>query len=494
MGPAHSTIVNHTTSRLCIITFPHSDHIYYTYSGLYVVEPGQSGVVESTPDALGLKIGLVYDINPKTHELFYARFVSKNDAVLNISEVSNDDISWYGDDIEGYNLGVLKERDKVPLQMALQALRNGAAELNAPTVFEKVARTETASVPPTIDTLKQGAIISNSSQTSTTPTRNSILPNMPSVKVIPPKPLPVSDSSVIGPELSQLKASSLTQLPAVATNSAPFKSVVDISAQEKWEFQLNKMKTLSADAVAKLAQSKADQNLIARHAREQVQARIEIENAQAQMNESLQYTADHKLRLNGLDKKRDSGSKFGRNTHVADSPTSSITNTNDIGSDNEDEKEEYDVNRNGKKKATTHVVDKLSTGKKQNTKKSAVTTLKSVAEENDQESENSSEFHQKIKGGKKKASRNATTVKKPTSRRSKYDDDDDVEVDDEDVEERSDESGDELRNEDDDEEEDDDEDTDKKKKLSTKKVVRNKKARRRSSVGVVSQGCTCSIM
>lgn len=63
---------------------------------MYIVEPGGSVKAEAMPDALGLKIGLIYDANPETKELFFVRFSCKNDTVLNISEIADDDISWYG--------------------------------------------------------------------------------------------------------------------------------------------------------------------------------------------------------------------------------------------------------------------------------------------------------------------------------------------------------------------------------------------------------------
>lgn len=66
------------------------------YNGMYIIEPGASVKVEAMPDTMGLKIGLVYDVIPDRKELRFVRFTCKNDSVLNISEMNEDDVSWYG--------------------------------------------------------------------------------------------------------------------------------------------------------------------------------------------------------------------------------------------------------------------------------------------------------------------------------------------------------------------------------------------------------------
>ena len=63
MGPAQSTVINQSSRRLCIITFNNGDLLYKNYHSMYVLEPGQEGIVEANPDAVGLKIGVVYDTN-----------------------------------------------------------------------------------------------------------------------------------------------------------------------------------------------------------------------------------------------------------------------------------------------------------------------------------------------------------------------------------------------------------------------------------------------
>jgi hypothetical protein len=75
---------------LCVVI------VITAYTCAYVIGPGQSVVVESQPDAIGLKVGIIYDAIPESHEFHYQRFVCKNDSVLNISEVDFEDVSWYG--------------------------------------------------------------------------------------------------------------------------------------------------------------------------------------------------------------------------------------------------------------------------------------------------------------------------------------------------------------------------------------------------------------
>jgi hypothetical protein len=64
---------------------------------MYVLEPGQTSQVEAMPDAVGLKIGVVYQVKEATLELLYTRFFSKNESTFNINVVSeNGEISYFG--------------------------------------------------------------------------------------------------------------------------------------------------------------------------------------------------------------------------------------------------------------------------------------------------------------------------------------------------------------------------------------------------------------
>lgn len=66
------------------------------YQNLYIVEPGTSMVVEAMADPVGLKMGVIVGINLETQELIYQRFQCKNEAIFNISEITGEDISFYG--------------------------------------------------------------------------------------------------------------------------------------------------------------------------------------------------------------------------------------------------------------------------------------------------------------------------------------------------------------------------------------------------------------
>ena len=53
-------------------------------------------VVEAMPDPVGLKMGVIVGINVDSQELIYQRFQCKNEAIFNISEITGEDISFYG--------------------------------------------------------------------------------------------------------------------------------------------------------------------------------------------------------------------------------------------------------------------------------------------------------------------------------------------------------------------------------------------------------------
>ena len=63
---------------------------------MYIVPPGQNQLVETNPDPIGLKLGIIYDVNTDQKDLLYHRFFCKNDGVLNVTEINGQDISYYG--------------------------------------------------------------------------------------------------------------------------------------------------------------------------------------------------------------------------------------------------------------------------------------------------------------------------------------------------------------------------------------------------------------
>lgn len=56
-------------------------------------------VVEAMADPVGLKMGVIVSINLETQELIYQRFQCKNEAIFNISEITGEDISFYGGEV-----------------------------------------------------------------------------------------------------------------------------------------------------------------------------------------------------------------------------------------------------------------------------------------------------------------------------------------------------------------------------------------------------------
>ncbi len=60
------------------------------------MEPGENCKVEANPDAIGLKIGLVYDTKKEKQEMLFHRFTCSNDSVLTITEMEGTDVQFYG--------------------------------------------------------------------------------------------------------------------------------------------------------------------------------------------------------------------------------------------------------------------------------------------------------------------------------------------------------------------------------------------------------------
>lgn len=60
---------------------------------MYIVDPGETKLVEAASDPIGLKIALVYDAQPDGQILKYQRWAIKNDKVLTITGLKNEEIS-----------------------------------------------------------------------------------------------------------------------------------------------------------------------------------------------------------------------------------------------------------------------------------------------------------------------------------------------------------------------------------------------------------------
>lgn len=66
------------------------------YHTLYIIESGENCKVEANPDAIGLKIGVIYDTKIDKQEFLFHRFTCNNDSVLTITEMEGLDIQFYG--------------------------------------------------------------------------------------------------------------------------------------------------------------------------------------------------------------------------------------------------------------------------------------------------------------------------------------------------------------------------------------------------------------
>ncbi len=123
MGAAHCSVVNQTTRPLCVVTFNMADLMYKTYHTMYIVDPGDIQVVEANPDAIGLKVGVIYDAKRFKQEFSFHRFTCQNDCTLTVTSIDGDDIDYYG---EGTNLqgkNTLRELDVDAFNLAASSLR-----------------------------------------------------------------------------------------------------------------------------------------------------------------------------------------------------------------------------------------------------------------------------------------------------------------------------------------------------------------------------------
>ena len=66
------------------------------YHSMYILEPGESKVVEAASDPIGIKVAIVYDAQPEGQQLFYHRWQCKNNAQLTVTYMNGADISTFG--------------------------------------------------------------------------------------------------------------------------------------------------------------------------------------------------------------------------------------------------------------------------------------------------------------------------------------------------------------------------------------------------------------
>jgi len=99
-----------------------ADLIYKTYHTMYIIGPGDSAVIEANPDAVGLKLGIVYQTEIERNELFFHRFTCSNDSVLTITILDGQNITYFGDHATLNAKGKLRELSAEPYNMAAATL------------------------------------------------------------------------------------------------------------------------------------------------------------------------------------------------------------------------------------------------------------------------------------------------------------------------------------------------------------------------------------
>jgi hypothetical protein len=72
--------------------------LFLAYHTMYVIEPGESTIIEANPDAVGLKLGIIYNTEKERNELYFHRFTCNNDSTLTITTSDGENISYFGGD------------------------------------------------------------------------------------------------------------------------------------------------------------------------------------------------------------------------------------------------------------------------------------------------------------------------------------------------------------------------------------------------------------
>jgi hypothetical protein len=69
---------------------------YLAYHTMYIVGPGESAMIEANPDAIGLKLGIIYQTEKERNELLFHRFTCNNDSFLTITLINGENITYFG--------------------------------------------------------------------------------------------------------------------------------------------------------------------------------------------------------------------------------------------------------------------------------------------------------------------------------------------------------------------------------------------------------------
>jgi hypothetical protein len=415
------------TTRWPVIMIYHLNvSLCAAYNAMYIIEPGGSVNAEAMPDALGLKIGLVYDANPSTKEIFFVRFTCKNDSVLNVSEMLEDDVSWYGgrlrsqlcnfwhvadpsycyyhvENIEGYAKGKLKEATKVPFEMALSAIQNRA-------VNEKMYSTY-------------------SQPSGSTPANNS---NNPYSGVPPPpaqqgRAKPVTSNGALGHSSTHSTSSNVSnnsanpsqpkaktaQSAASRNNPYAVQPPAEVeSAQEKWDQKFKHIKEISTEAETKLARQKIEQATKARHAHEAILARQELEREEAR-REQERLEQEERERQQAEEEERERQLEEERQRQIEEEEQLAALKKKKKHVEEDDEEDDDNTNKKkgkGKTLAKTSKTPAKSTGKKKG-KKEPEPEDEEEEEEDDGDEDDMEDSPSKKKPSKKgKGKKNAEQV------------------------------------------------------------------------------------
>lgn len=168
MGPAHSSVVNKTQKKICVLTFNEADLLYHTYTNLYILLPGETKVVEAIPHPVGLKLAIIYHTNDEVcQRLLYRRWSVKNDAVVEVSAVDSSgmiDISGINESaLERSELSTIEEKSATTFARIVQALTQESSVVMPSKQQRQAARSSVAL------TAEKQAAIATGGVGSTTP-------------------------------------------------------------------------------------------------------------------------------------------------------------------------------------------------------------------------------------------------------------------------------------------------------------------------------------
>ena len=92
MGNARSIINNKSNRKLCVLTFNEADLLYQYYTNFYSIDLGESKEVHALSNPIGLKYGIIIEVNVETREVTYQMWRASNYSILNVTYMNGSDI------------------------------------------------------------------------------------------------------------------------------------------------------------------------------------------------------------------------------------------------------------------------------------------------------------------------------------------------------------------------------------------------------------------